>query len=123
MDEKYTVRIAVEYSTSVDEDARQAGESTTRTTTILFKEWTLMDLAIFAAETVKIRQLQTRIRKGEKIPDEYEATKPGVRSGRTAMTPIQALEKAFGHEMAVKLVNKFGSVEAAAKAMEAMLEE
>ena len=86
------------FKTSSDEEAKLAKESVETTTTIVFKDWTDDDFKASAAETVKIRQIQPRIRKGQPIGDEFIASRPGTKG---AIDPMAAL------------IGKAGSVEAA----------
>jgi len=83
-------RISLTYTTSADEESKAAKDSVTKTTTIIFKDWTQIDFNIYAAETVKIRQIQPKIRKGEAIGNEYIASRPGTR----AVVDVEASYKA-----------------------------
>jgi hypothetical protein len=73
-------RIVLTYTTSADEESKAAKDSVTKTTTIIFKDWTQTDFNIYAAETVKVRQIQPKIRKGDAVGSEYIASRPGTRA-------------------------------------------
>jgi hypothetical protein len=96
-------RFTLTFKTSANEEDKLAGESIDTTTTIIFKDWTDEDFKTAAAETVKIRQIQPRLRKGEKVGAEFTASRPGTRS---AVDPLNAM------------VGKYGSVEAAIEALQ-----
>jgi hypothetical protein len=68
-----------------------------------------------------INQMQPRIRRGETIGAEYEASKPGTKLGRIAKTPFQRLVDALGLDNANKAVEKFGTVEKAVEALKAFI--
>ena len=121
--EKMNLRYEVKFSTSTDAEAKEAGESVKTTTTIVYKDWTLQDFMEAAASRVVINQMQPRIRKGETIGAEYEASKPGTKLGRIAKTPFQRLVDAIGLDNANKAVAKFGTVEEAVEALAAFIGE
>jgi hypothetical protein len=96
-------RFAITFKTSDDLEAKVSGESRETTTTIIFTGWTDEDFKAAAAETVKIRQIQPRLRKGQDIGDEFVASRPGTKG---ASDPVASL------------VAKAGSIEAAIEMLE-----
>ena len=96
-------RYTITFKTSADEESKLAKDSVETTTTIVFKDWSDEDFKTAAAETVKIRQIQPRLRKGETIGNEYIASRPCTRA---AVDPLSAM------------VGKYGSVEAAIEALQ-----
>jgi hypothetical protein len=96
-------RFTITFKTSADAESKLANEAIDTTTTIIFTGWSEEDLKAAAAETVKIRQIQPRIRKGETIGTEFIASRPGTRA---AVDPMSAM------------IGKFGSVEAAIQALQ-----
>ena len=97
------IRYTISFKTSASGEAKLEGDSVDTTTTIVFTGWTDEDFKSAAAETVKIRQIQPRIRKGEAVGSEYTASRPGTRS---TVDPLNAM------------VGKYGSVEAAIEALQ-----
>lgn len=83
-------RFLIQFKTSANEEDKLAGESIDTTTTIVFKDWTDVDYKTAAAETVKIRQIQPRLRKGERIGSEYIASRPGTRGAIDVEAAYQA---------------------------------
>lgn len=111
--EKMSLRYEVTFSTSTDAEAKEAGESVKTTTTIVYKDWTLQDFMEAAASRVVINQMQPRIRRGETIGAEWQASKPGTKlGGGGKITATRALITLFGAEKAEILINKYGSAEA-----------
>jgi hypothetical protein len=96
-------RYAITFKTSDDNEAKLAGEAIETTTTIIFKDWTDEDFKAAAAETVKIRQIQPRLRKGIAIGDEFVASRPGTKGASDPMA---------------SLIAKAGSVDAAIEMLE-----
>ena len=97
-------KFAITFKTSASEEDKAEGNSVDTTTTIVFDNWTDEDFKAAAAETVKIRQIQPRIRKGEPIGDEYIASRPGTRS---AVDPMAALiAKAGSVDMAIEMLQE-----------------
>lgn len=115
-------RITITYKTSEDLESKMAGDGKLYTTTIIFKDWTDLDYKVAAAETVKIRQMQPRIRKGQVIGSEFVAARPGTR-GSVQIDAHAALVKGFGEVKAKELEVKFGNAEAAFERLKALLEE
>jgi hypothetical protein len=73
-------KTSVTFNTSTDQEARDAGEHTTKTVCIEWDNCSLEDVLTFAAETVKIRQIQTRIRNGKAVSASFRASRPGTKS-------------------------------------------
>ncbi len=76
-------KTSVTFNTSTDQEARDAGEHVTKTVSIDWSGCTLEDVLVFAAETVKIRQVQTRIRNGKAVGDTFVASRPGTKAATT----------------------------------------
>lgn len=114
-------RFAITFRTSLDEDSKKSGDSTLTTTTIVFDGWTDEDFKAAAAETVKIRQLQPRIRKGQAIGLEFKASRPGTK-GAVVIDYAQALMKLFGGDVTYKLLKKYGTAEKAYEAIKPQLD-
>lgn len=72
-------RYNITFKVSDDADSKLAGDSRVISTTIIFQGWTDDDYKIAAGETVKIRQMQPRLRKGKSIGNEFIASRPGTR--------------------------------------------
>ena len=111
----------ITFSTSTDAEAKANKESVKSTTTIIFKDWNLADLIEYAATTVKINQIQPKIRLGEVIGSEFIASRPGTKPSRIVRTPMSRLIYALGEEKAKKAVATFGTPEAALKALESLI--
>lgn len=118
-----TWRHQIEFSTSTDAEAKALGESIKSTTVVVFQDWTLEDLLEYAATTVKINQIQPKLRKGEVIGAEFIASRPGTKPAKAEMTPLKRLINAIGVERAEKAVNKYGSAEKAIEAMKALFDD
>ena len=109
------------FKTSVDEDSKKSGESITTTTTIIFDGWTDEDFKAAAAETVKIRQIQPRLRKGQDVGLEFKASRPGTR-GAVIVDYAQALVKLLGGDVAYALIKRHGTAEKAYQAIKPKLD-
>ena len=119
--EKMTLRYEVTFSTSTDAEAKEAGESVKTTTTIVYKDWTLQDFMEAAASRVVINQMQPRIRRGETIGAEWEASKPGTKlGGAKEVSPSRALKMMCG-DKTDKIIKAFGSADKAIMAIKASL--
>lgn len=106
-------RFEITFKTSADAEAKANKESVENTTVVVFKDWVLADLLEYAATTVKINQIQPKIRNGEVIGAEFVASRPGTKtSGGGKISATKALITLFGAEKAEKLINKYGSAEA-----------
>lgn len=82
----------ITFVTSPDGEAKAAGESIERTVTLDWSDCSLEEVLVFAAETVKIRQLQTRIRKDpNSVGDTFKVVRPGVRATQAPMTAAKIL--------------------------------
>lgn len=114
-------RYTLTFKTSLDEDSKKAGDSVDTTTTIIFDGWTDEDYKAAAAETVKIRQIQPRIRKGQSIGLEFKASRPGTK-GAVVIDFAQALVKLFGGDTAYKLIKKYDTAEKAYEAIKPQLD-
>ena len=79
-------KVAITFNTSSDEYERKAGNAVQKTVTIDFSNCTLEDILVFAAETVKIRQIQTRIRTNKAVGDTFVASRPS-RAGIAVADP------------------------------------
>lgn len=117
MENRYTIT----FKTSMDEDSKKSGESTVTTTTIVFDGWTDEDFKAAAAETVKIRQIQPRLRKGQDVGIEFKASRPGTR-GAVVVDYAQALVKLLGGDAAYALIKKHGTAEKAYQAIKPKLD-
>lgn len=115
------LQVIVTYKTADDEESRKAGDQVEHTTTIDFGKCTLEEVAVFAAETVKIRQLQTRLRNGKVIPDVWEASRPGAR-GSGLISKETMLRKLCGTKYEA-ILQKYGSVDAAYTALKSFLDD
>jgi hypothetical protein len=82
--DKYTLT----FKTSASQDDKDAGDTTTTTTTIQFLGWNDEDFKAAAAETVKVRQIQVRIRNGKKIGPTFIASRPGHKAPQ--QDPVEA---------------------------------
>ena len=116
-------RHEITFSTSTDAEAKANKESTKSTTVVVFKDWQLVDLLEYAATTVKINQIQPKIRNGETIGAEFVASRPGTKPAKAELTPMKRLINAIGVERAEKAVNKYGSAEKAIEAMKALFDD
>lgn len=114
-------RYTLTFKTSMDEDSKKSGESTVTTTTIVFDGWTAEDFRAAAAETVKIRQIQPRIRKGQDIGPEFRASRPGTK-GAVVVDYAQALVKLLGGDTAYALIKKHETAEKAYLAIKPKLD-
>lgn len=81
-------KLGITFNTSTDEDARKNNEAVQRTVTIDFSNCTLEDVLVFAAETIKIRQIQTRIRSGKAVGATFVASRPS-RAGVAVADPMK----------------------------------
>jgi hypothetical protein len=82
--DKYTLT----FKTSASQDDKDNGDTVTTTTTIQFLGWTDEDFKAAAAETVKIRQIQVRIRAGKAIGPTFIASRPGHKAPQ--QDPVEA---------------------------------
>ena len=115
--EKMTLRYEVTFSTSTDAEAKEAGESVKTTTTIVYKDWTLQDFMEAAASRVVINQMQPRIRRGETIGAEWQASKPGTKlGGGGKITSARAIKELCGNRTD-EVIKAFGSADKAVEAI------
>ena len=114
-------RYLITFKTSASQDDKDAGDTTVTTTTIVFAGWTDEDFKVAAAETVKIRQIQPKIRLGKAIGPEFIASRPGTRVA-VVIDFAQALVKVFGGDNAMLLIKKYGSAEKAYVAIKPQLD-
>jgi hypothetical protein len=106
---------------------RFEGDDAVRTRlTLDFADVTEKDLVEYAIDALVIKwQSSIRRKKDEKVPTEatYKVPKPGTRAAATT-TPFDALCIIAGSkELALKLVNKAGSVEKALALFKAIIDE
>jgi hypothetical protein len=88
-------RYNITFNVSDDAEAKLAGDSRQVTTTIIFQGWTDEDFKVAAGETVKIRQIQARLRKGKSVGTEFIASRPGTRAAQgDVIDNLQAAIKA-----------------------------
>ena len=109
------MKYVLTFKTAENEEEKKAGNQTETTTTIDFSGWTTADLMAYAAETVKIRQIQPKIRKGEAIPAVFIPNKPGTKSTgestmRSALVRVVGAEKARALEAKYGLFDAFGRI-------------
>jgi hypothetical protein len=95
-------KFAITFKTSADAESKLANEGIETTTTIVFQGWTDEDFKAAAAETVKIRQIQPRIRKGQAIGEEFIASRPGTKGATDPMAGLIA--KAGSVDAAIELL-------------------
>ena len=116
-------RFEITFKTSADAEAKANKESVENTTVVVFKDWVLADLLEYAATTVKINQIQPKIRNGEAIGAEFVASRPGTKPEKKPKTAWQKLVDAMGEPRAKKAVEKFGTAEKALEALAAFIGE
>jgi flagellar hook-associated protein FlgK len=123
-DEKYTIKMTDTFTVSSDEDERKDKQGTAVTVTFVFTDWTAQDFAdrLMVSNSPRVA-VQAILRKMKIIPTTYTyiVPKAGTRSGVRTVNYEAALVAAMGAEKAKVLINKFGSAEAAIKALESIM--
>jgi len=101
------------------------GDDAVKTTlTLDMSGVTETELVEYAVDALVIKwQSSIRRKKGVDVPTiaTYKVPKPGTRAAST-MSPFQMLETQFGHERAIWMVNKYGTVELAVAAVQELLD-
>jgi hypothetical protein len=90
LDDRYYITFKV----SDNEEAKAANDTRTISTIIHFKDWTDEDFKASAAETVKIRQIQSRLRTGKSVGEVFVASRPGTRAQQDPVELTVSLAKA-----------------------------
>ena len=125
MDEKkYTIKMTDTCVVSSDLETRQDKQGTEVNVTYVFTDWTAQDFAdrLMVSNSPRVA-VQAILRKMKVIPSTYTyiVPKAGTRSGVRTINYEAALVAAIGEEKAKVLINKFGSAEAAIKALESIM--
>ena len=114
---KYTFRIVDEFTVSSDEDERKDKAGTKVNVTFVFADWTAEELVnrLLISNSPRVA-VQAILRKMKVIPSTYEyvVPKPGTRAGVNFEAKLIAL---IGKEKAAVIIDKYGSTEAAIKAL------
>jgi hypothetical protein len=123
MDTKHTIKMTDTFVVSSDLETRQDKQGTEVTVTFLFNEWTAQDFAdrLMVSNSPRVA-VQAILRKMKVIPRTYEyiVPKAGTRSATRPVNYEAALIAAIGAEKAKVLIDRFGSAEAAIKALESI---
>ena len=119
-----TKKITVSFKTSADADSKKSGDGVDTTTTIVFKDWTEADFMAAAAKNVIINQLQPKIRKGERVEREVNASRPGTK-GIAVVSYWDALVKIYDGDKiaAAKMSDAFGGAENAIKKLKILQDQ
>lgn len=122
--EKYTIKMTDTCVVSSDLETRQDKQGTEVAVTYVFTEWTAQDFAdrLMVSNSPRVA-VQAILRKMKVIPTTYTyiVPKAGTRSGVRTVNYEAALVAAMGTEKAKVLIEKFGSAEAAIKALESIM--
>lgn len=123
-EKKYTIRMTETFVVSSDLETRQEKQGTEVSVTFVFTDWTAQDFAdrLMVSNSPRVA-VQAILRKMKVIPSTYTYVVPkaGTRSGVRTINYEAALVTAIGAEKAKVLINKFGSAEAAIKALESIM--